>query len=173
MNPASKGQCRQGLGSTISQKHCNTLRYYGNINLYFLQICKAQKQGKVTEELGYKPLPPQKAPHKHTNSLYAVWVNTALPQQLLVNRLRIGTGTAKRPSKTPLQSSIKLTRNIGNAASALIRFKKRKFTLVLFIIPTVSLLSNSCHFLSQIQLLSVVTKRIAVSSHALEIRDAY
>lgn len=59
-------------------------------------------------------------------------------QTALVNRLRIGTGTEKHPNETPLQSSTKLTRNICNTAFALISFKKRKFTLVLFIIPTLT-----------------------------------
>lgn len=79
MSPEFKGQCQQVPGST-SQKHCNTLRYYGNVNLRFLKIYKAQKQEKVTEELKHNPSLPPKAPRKHTNSPYTVGVNTALPQ---------------------------------------------------------------------------------------------
>lgn len=79
MSPEFKGQCQQVPGST-SQKHCNTLRYYGNVNLRFLKIYKAQKQEKVTEEHKHNPSLPPKAPRKHTNSPYTVGVNTALPQ---------------------------------------------------------------------------------------------
>lgn len=48
--------------------------------IFFLKIYKAQKQEKVTKELGYNPLSPQKAPYKHINSPYTVRVNTELPQ---------------------------------------------------------------------------------------------
>lgn len=86
-------------------------------------------------------------------------------QQLLVNRLRIGTGTAKCPSETPL-----LTSSIPNTAPALISFEERKFALVLFITLAPLHLSNSCHFLSQGELLE---PKARVSAHAAEIRDAH
>lgn len=78
VQPCHKSRIPRSV-STVT-KHCDILRYFGNVILYFLKIYKAQKQGKMTEELRYNPLPPQKAPHKYTNRLYTVGVNTALPQ---------------------------------------------------------------------------------------------
>lgn len=74
-------------------------------------------------------------------------------QQLLINRLRIGTGTAKCPSETLLHSNTELTRSTPDTAPAFISFEERKFALVLFITLAALHLSNSCHILSQGELL--------------------
>lgn len=90
-------------------------------------------------------------------------------QQLLVNRLRIGGGTAKCPRETPLHRNTEHTRSIPNPAPALINSEERQFALVLFITLAPLHLSSSCHFVSQGELLGAGAR---VSAHAAEIRDA-